>query len=389
MDTRQIATPSTSSTAGSHPEAVVPAPTRAERRAAAIRVAQVVASRYGIPSQRPRPPHDHHRAVVHLAPSAVVAKVATIESGRARLATELAVARHLAAAGTPVVPPSPEAPVLVHEVGKCGITRWRHEEHDPLAPVEAGVAGWALRQIHEALETYLSPLPSFLDGLVGRTAALLAVRGALPGLTDADRAALAREHTSLIRRLLELGPPGRPLHGDPHRGNLPVRPTGRLMIDLEAAGLGPPEWDLSALPGAGGGLFPVEQQLLVPFQRLRSVCVAVRYWHRRRRAPELAGVAQLHLAWLPPPTQPHHPEPAPVAPDDAKEEIHGHHFNHGPRGPSGRAQGQHGRRADHRRRRPLGRLPAGVEPGRQPATGGGGVSGRGRGHRGGGGPRPA
>ncbi len=387
MDSRQIATPPTSSTAGGQPE--VPAPTRAERTAAAIRAAQVVASRYGIPSQRPRLLHDHHHTVVHLAPSAVVAKVATTESGRARLAMELAVARHLAAAGAPVVPPSPEAPVSVHEVGECGITLWRHEEHDPLAPVEARAAGWALRQVHEALETYLGPLPSFLDGLVGRTAALLAVPGALPGLADADRIALAREHASLIHRLLELGLPCRPLHGDPHRGNLLVRPTGCLMIDLEAACLGPPEWDLSALPGAGGGLFPVERQLLALFQRLRSVCVVVWCWHRRRRAPELAGVARLHLARLGLPTQPHHPGPTPAAPDGAKEDIHGHHFNHGPGGPSGRAQEQHGRRAGHRRRRPLGRLPAGVEPGRRPATGGGGVSGRGRGHRGGGGPRPA
>jgi hypothetical protein len=74
------------------------------------------------------------------------------------------------------------------------------------------------------------------------------------------------------------------------------------MIDFESACTGPLEWDLSALPGGGAGVFPdVDHELLAVLRQLRSLCVAVWCWQRPGRTPEIDRAARLHLNRL---TQP-------------------------------------------------------------------------------------
>ena len=71
------------------------------------------------------------------------------------------------------------------------------------------------------------------------------------------------------------------------------------MIDFESVCTGPMEWDLSALPGGGGGQFPdADRGLLALLRRLRSVCVAVWCSLQGGRVAELRRAAQRHLGLL-------------------------------------------------------------------------------------------
>ena len=101
------------------------------RRADPLAAALAVARSLGLPTGTPRVLSDRYTLVVHLAPAPVVARVPT---GRAVvrgavgpwLARELAVARWLAAAGAPVVPPTDAvAPARTVPGGiwcHCGVT---------------------------------------------------------------------------------------------------------------------------------------------------------------------------------------------------------------------------------------------------------------------------
>jgi hypothetical protein len=70
------------------------------------------------------------------------------------------------------------------------------------------------------------------------------------------------------------------------------------MIDFESVCSGPVEWDLSALPGVGAGVFSVDADLLALLRRLRSLCVAVWCWSRSRRSTALDRAARTHSGLL-------------------------------------------------------------------------------------------
>jgi hypothetical protein len=159
-------------------------------------------------------------------------------------------------------------------------------------------AARVLDAVHRALDCYEKPLPVFHDRQLKRAGAVLADPGSLPTLARSDRALLADQYARLTQDLGERPLDLRPLHGDPHRGNLLVCRGGCVMIDFESACRGPLEWDLSALPGGGAGLFPADEQLLALLRQLRSVCVAVWCWMRPRRAQEIDRAARLHLRLL-------------------------------------------------------------------------------------------
>lgn len=84
----------------------------------------------------------------------------------------------------------------------------------------------------------------------------------------------------------------------PHRGNVLVSKAGYLLIDFESVCSGPLEWDLSALPGLGGGMFYVDEELLSLLRRLRSLCVAVWCWTRARSSTALDRAARNHVNLL-------------------------------------------------------------------------------------------
>ncbi len=274
---------------------------RAGRQALALRAAVAVARRHGLRVSEPRVISDCNNTIVHLAPLPVVAKVCHTTgrpAGPAALRRELEISQHLAGAGAPIVPLSPELPATVHRYGPQALTFWRYEEGDPEPVFDAASAGRALRAVHAALAAYRGPLPCFLDRQIRQTGRLLADPTALSVLPPSDRDFVAGEHRRLTCALRDRDLSPRALHGDPHPGNFLVSRGRHLVIDFESACSGPLEWDLSALPAGGVDSFPVDPDLLALLRRLRSLCAAVWCKTHARRAPELDRSASHHLAVL-------------------------------------------------------------------------------------------
>jgi thiamine kinase-like enzyme len=103
----------------------------------------------------------------------------------------------------------------------------------------------------------------------------------MAALSDKDRSLLRRAFDRLsaeldTRRFCE-----RPLHGEPHDGNLLVTKDGLRWIDLEAACVGPLEWDLAFLPEEAVEVFrDVDRELLRLLRALNSARVATWCWAR-------------------------------------------------------------------------------------------------------------
>ena len=259
-----------------------------ERQLRAIRAARAIAAGHGLRGAEPRLLSDCNNTLVHLAPSAVVAKVADT-SGRPaapmRLQRELDVALHAARAGAPVVAPSAALPIRVHRHGDHVLTFWTYQRHVPNGEPAAGT----LDEVHRALQTYPGELPAFRP--------LPDVHGLR--VPEPERSLLIGEHARLGTALQGRSVPWRPLHGDPHRGNLLVTAAGSLWIDFESACLGPLEWDLSALAGHDAeGWRAVDPELVALLRRARSLRTVV--WCRTRAGsgPEVQRAAATHLELL-------------------------------------------------------------------------------------------
>jgi len=274
---------------------------RAVLRSGAVRAAQGIAARHGIAAEQARVLQDANNVVVHLAPSPVVAKVCPPslgDRGWHKLAVELDIGRHLVRAGAPVVGPSPDLPPGPYVEGGYAMTFWRHQENDPNALATGEAAGRVLEQVHDALDSYRGIVPSFLDRQVRRASITLADETALSVIPASERAFLRSEFLSVTSKLAGTTLGCRTLHGDPHRGNLLITGSGYLMIDFESVCSGPLEWDLSALPGAGTGVFSVDADLLTLLRRLRSLCVAIWCWTRSRSSTSLVRAARMHSSLL-------------------------------------------------------------------------------------------
>jgi hypothetical protein len=267
----------------------------------AVGAVQSVARQYRIPADRLRVLHHANNVVLHLAPSPVVAKVSLTAGAAAwkKLAGEVAVGRHLAQAGAPVVGPCSDLPPGPHDSRGCAITFWRHHEHDPGVAICCRLAAEALQQVHRALEDQPVPIQSFLERRVRCTGRVLAREPSQTALPVRDCDFLRDEYASILSRLDDHDFEHRNLHGDPHPGNFLVSPSGYRMIDFESVCSGPVEWDLSALPGNGAAcVFAVDEELLMLLRRLRSVCVAVWCSMRSARSNALLEAARTHLELL-------------------------------------------------------------------------------------------
>lgn len=271
------------------------------RNGFAVQAAQAIARSHGMAAAEPRVLHDANNVVVHLAPSPVVAKICRArvgDRGWRKLATELEIARHLIGAGAPVVGPSRELPPGPHVQGDFAMTFWRHQDHDPDAPATSRDAGHALKQVHEALDSYPETFPSFLERQVRRTAKTLFGESAPSPLSTADHDFLCSQYLSITSELHGRKLSCRTLHGDPHRGNVLVSKAGYLLIDFESVCSGPLEWDLSALPGLGAGSFHVDEDLFSLLRKLRSLCVAVWCWTGATSSTVLDRAARNHVGIL-------------------------------------------------------------------------------------------
>lgn len=171
--------------------------------------------------------------LVHLRPLPLIARVTSGSPGvdPEDVVRELAVARHLAGAGAPVVEPSDLLDPGPHAHRGHTLVFWSYlvsaGELDPAS------AGRGLRAIHEALADYDGELPR-----AGRAHDVQAMLAPLPPSSD----------TELLGELSarEL-PAGQALHGDAHLFNCLPTAGGPVWHDLETACRGPREYDLAAL----------------------------------------------------------------------------------------------------------------------------------------------
>jgi hypothetical protein len=266
----------------------------------AVSAARSVAHQYLIPIHNPRVLDHANHVVLHLVPSAVVAKVSLSIDAAAweKSATEVAVGHHLMRVGAPVVAPCSDLPAGPHASGGCVITFWRYHDHDPGAEACGRFMAEVLEQVHCALANYEGPVHSFLERRVRRTGEILAQAPSETALPARDRDFLRDEYGSILSRLNDRTFEHRTLHGDPHRGNFLISPSGYRLIDFESVCAGPREWDISALPGNGAGVFSMDEELLMTLRRLRSVCVAVWCGMRSARSNALQNTARMHLELL-------------------------------------------------------------------------------------------
>lgn len=215
----------------------------------AVRAASEVAAAHGLSFERARVLQDLSNVIVHLVPTPVVARVATttgtVRQGDGWFAREVAVARHLAAAGAPIIPPSTVIEPGPHQHEGLVLSFWEFVEilDEPFDP---SLAGRALRSCHEALIDFSGDLP--ILALITEGKQLLTQQIAESVFDWADAEMLVKVSEGWERRLAGL--PMQPLHGDPHSGNVLNTSQGVLWTDWEDVFIGPIEWDLASLVAA-------------------------------------------------------------------------------------------------------------------------------------------
>jgi len=284
------------------------------RRAVAAAVA--VAGAQGLRCDAPQVVADGSNVLVHLQPAPVVARVATTTALVRKpverwMRIDLDMAKYLAAAKFPVVPPSREVapgPHLYRNDGDDGlvVSFWEFVEHDRNYVASAGEVGALLRELHGALRGYrgelrrLSPfaeIPEWLNEVER-----------WKSVDKADLAMLRRGYAEIAARIGRLKLPEQPLHGDAHKKNVLKTGRGPLWTDFEDACTGPVEWDLgcfvrtsgedrkAALAAYGG---KVDLDRLTPFFEARDLqggvwgaILSTRFPDRRERAAEWMDVCR-------------------------------------------------------------------------------------------------
>ena len=204
-----------------------------------------IAEAYGYRADDPAVVQETNNTVVWLRPHALIAKVGKWAQSEEALLREHAIAAALAAEGAPVAPPL-ETPLRDPQTGFL-VTLWRWLDHDAEREIAPAELAASLRHLHEGLARYRGDLPDFRVGLALARAAL-ADDDAMRALARHDRAFLRAAFDRLLSELEARVFVVQPLHGEPHDGNLLATPSGPRWIDLEAACVGPLEWDLAFLP---------------------------------------------------------------------------------------------------------------------------------------------
>lgn len=271
------------------------------RREQALRAVAEVAQTFGVDASSARVLRDWNDTIVHLAPSPLVARVATStirsefsETVMETFSRELAVVDHAARRGAPVVPPSRDPPAGPHSVDESVLTIWPYVDLIR-GEVNADEAGIALGALHNALADYSGPLPP-LDDRLDLAEAFIRDQSALPALPQNERELLARAFLGLREQIDSAAKADRALHGGAHDGNLLRSRDGVRWIDFDTACRGPAEWDVAHLPQAAAKYFPeIDTDLLALMRDLVSAEVAIWCWRAYGRAREVNEAAHFHL----------------------------------------------------------------------------------------------
>jgi Phosphotransferase enzyme family len=239
----------------------------------AVDAARRVGARDGFVSERPVLIQETNNSVVWLHPHEVIAKVGKWAHSEASLVREHAVAGALASAGAPVVSPIAGIDPARDRPTGFVVTLWERIDVSSRAAGPDRIAG-SLRELHAALNDYDGELPNFEAGL-DLAEATLWDDHAMRALSTDDRSSLREAFERLRTQLSARGYVERRIHGEAHDGNLLMSRRGLRWIDLEAASVGPLEWDLAFLPDAVSDLFPeADAQLLAMLRVLNSARVA-------------------------------------------------------------------------------------------------------------------
>jgi hypothetical protein len=273
----------------------------AARQAHALHVAVSIGKEMDLRCEHAHVIKDSNNTIVHLAPSPVIAKVATTTL-RPRTASvmtnELRIARFLAGRGAPIAPPASEVPAGPHARHETVLTLWAYCKHVPHRRVSDLQLASALRSFHAAFAAYPDPLPSFIENL-DRARDALSRSSATPRLRDDDRTFLVDAGACIASSLAKFDLASLPLHGDPHLdGNILITDNGPLFVDFEAACAGPYEWDLTSLVRARLAYPDTRDDVLRILSKMRSLCVATWCWMQYGRAPEVTEAAHVHLSLL-------------------------------------------------------------------------------------------
>lgn len=273
-----------------------------ERRRRAIEASSAVARSLGIDCSRPTILKDSNNTIVRLAPTPIVAKVATTTSrpdAPALLKRELSIGLHLASRHAPIAPPASSVSPGPHRHGAMVLTLWELRDHDPDRGVEPALLAAVLKRFHEAFVGYPGELPAF-TGQVEKAGKVLSDPSRTPTLPQDDREFLRAVQQRMVISIQSFDFPVQPLHGDPHLdGNVLRTADGPLFIDFEASCIGPKEWDLSSLGGGVASFYPpIDSALLEILSLTRSLCVAAWCWMQPERAPEVEEAARFHLSRL-------------------------------------------------------------------------------------------
>jgi hypothetical protein len=281
--------------------------------AAAVRAAVKVAASLGVSSFEPVVLADGANVVVHLRPSPVVAKVAASATA-VRLETdtwlqrELNVVLFLAAAGAPVMTPSPEMPAITYHGDGHVMSFWRYRRSAGGDGPQEATIGSMLRDLHATLRSYPGTLPVLaplndIPAFLARPQSQLSA-----GEAAVLSAAYARLTAELDRTLDQTSAPGQALHGDAGPGNLMNTDTGWVWHDFEDTCTGPAGWDLAAstasrrldrsriLAAYGAPADPVQ---LAVCEQLRWLHLTIWYHLYAERLPDLRPrAAELLALWM-------------------------------------------------------------------------------------------
>ena len=270
----------------------------------AVAAAVAVGRGVGLAVDEPGVLRDLTNVLVHLAPSAVVARVPVTFArlrGREWIEAELALVAALRDRGLPVAGPTQAVASGPHERDGFLVTLWDYVEHDPDAPLGPAAAGAALRRIHAAL----AELPSTGLEHYARLDELAALVASLR-LEPAERRVLERGLDASAEVVAAIAAPLQPVHGDAHLGNVLRTRAGPIWNDFENACLGPRELDLAglAIRGTPEGAAAVaaygehDADLVRRLIPVHALFLAAWTCALAERAPQVRPFARERIGWV-------------------------------------------------------------------------------------------
>ena len=291
-----------------------------------LAAAVALVERLGLPGSQHVVLSNRGNLIVRFPAASLVARVATLTAWTRRepytwLAREVAVARHVAGRGGPVVPPARSVDPGPHWQDGFAISLWEHVGGTagklvPVAEPSPAECGALLARFHEAARD----CPAELGDLSPATEQVTDALAVIERKHLADAMTLAQLRAAAARVLDDIGhasaeAPRLVLHGDAHAGNVLRVGQGRsawAWVDLEETTRGPAGWDLATLTsrydaaGARAALdaYAVEAgiavpgyQALAPFRAARDLEAAVWLVCMAHLYPErYAALAQASLA---------------------------------------------------------------------------------------------